>query len=656
MYCTLATLSLLALAEAAGPHNRRLDDRRRHYARMALSGEYKTPPMPHNLHVEVPTKRDGCTHGDWNCVGLQLQRCNWGDWIVLQNCTGENIICSTQQDAVGCVWTWSVDDSTTSQGAQDIPLTTTSLVFDASSAVSASYASATASHGLDDYEPAGTASSYYAAATTSTTASDMDNEACDDEDDDEVCEDEDEDEDASSSAFNAATITSSATLPTSNAQETETSQIGDGLWAGHKSESGSSSNVWEGTAASSGNVWEGTASSDHKSRTKQWGSWKTTFASAESATTNPWDNTASATKQYWGDASATGSASQGKDHTSVQTGANTSVSYPAATASFTNTNTTTTTAGSSSNSASTTTGGWSAPHHVIYADRWLSAMPDVSELDSFNRFILAFWESSGGAVDDVQAWSSWDEDYRRQIIEAYHDAGIAIMIAAFGSTDQPTTGGADAKEVAQRLASFVMEYHLDGVDIDYEDMSAMNSARAVSWIVELQVELRNLLPSPYIISHAPVAPWFTSANDYSDGSYVAIHQQVGDTIDFYSVQFYNQGADQYVSCETLLTDSGSEWPSTSVFEINAYAGVPLDKIVIGKPLEPSSASNGYMSASDLHQCVSEAKEKGWNAGVMFWEWSEVSASSSRIRALLSSIEDKMTDGVGYSFVCRRRLL
>lgn len=99
----------------------------------------------------------------------------------------------------------------------------------------------------------------------------MDNEACDDEDDDEVCEDEDEDGDASSSAFNAATITSSATLPTSNAQETETSQIGDGLWAGHKSES-----------ASSGNVWEGTASSDHKSRTKQWGSWKTTFASAES--------------------------------------------------------------------------------------------------------------------------------------------------------------------------------------------------------------------------------------------------------------------------------------------------------------------------------------------------------------------------------------
>lgn len=101
-------------------------------------------------------------------------------------------------------------------------------------------------------------------------------------------------------------------------------------------------------------------------------------------------------------------------------------------------------------------------------------------------------------------------------------------------------------------------------------MSAMNSARAVSWIVELQVELRNLLPSPYIISHAPVAPWFTSANDYSDGSYVAIHQQVGDTIDFYSVQFYNQGADQYVSCEVSDASCGGFVLKFFIWSDSAY--------------------------------------------------------------------------------------
>jgi hypothetical protein len=44
--------------------------------------------------------------------------------------------------------------------------------------------------------------------------------------------------------------------------------------------------------------------------------------------------------------------------------------------------------------------------------------------------------------------------------------------------------------------------------------------------------------------------------------------------------------------QTLITDAGSSWPSTSVFEINSYAGVPLDKIVIGKPLDSGAASNG----------------------------------------------------------------
>lgn len=98
-------------------------------------------------------------------------------------------------------------------------------------------------------------------------------------------------------------------------------------------------------------------------------------------------------------------------------------------------------------------------------------MPDVSELGPFNRFILAFWEASTGAVDNVQAWASWDTSYRNQVIEKYHDAGIAIMVAAFGSTDLPTTSGKNAKQVAQELASFVKAYNLDGVDIDYEGRS-----------------------------------------------------------------------------------------------------------------------------------------------------------------------------------------
>lgn len=297
--------------------------------------------------------------------------------------------CSTQQDAVGCVWTWFVDSSATSQATTQPTLpATTSLVFDANSAVSASDVSATGSD-----EPSGTTStsSLYATATTTTAASDNDNQV-DDGDDDDDCEDETW-ASIPSTISHDATITSSATFPISSAQDTLTFQIGDGLWAGHKSQ------------------------------TRQWA-----------------DNGAS---------------------TASITGPNVSVSYAAATASST-------IATPSTDSTPTLMSEWPAPHYVIYADSWLGTMPDVSELGYFNRFILAFWEATAGAVDNVQAWTSWDESYRSQVVEAYHDAGIAIMVAAFGSTDLPTTSGRDAKQVAQELASFVKAYNLDGVDIDYE--------------------------------------------------------------------------------------------------------------------------------------------------------------------------------------------
>lgn len=47
--------------------------------------------------------------------------------------------------------------------------------------------------------------------------------------------------------------------------------------------------------------------------------------------------------------------------------------------------------------------------------------------------------------------------------------------------------------------------------------------------------------NPYhIISHAPQAPYF-SYNFSSTGSYHTIHNVTGKFIDFYNVQFYNQG-------------------------------------------------------------------------------------------------------------------
>lgn len=45
---------------------------------------------------------------------------------------------------------------------------------------------------------------------------------------------------------------------------------------------------------------------------------------------------------------------------------------------------------------------------------------------------------------------------------------------------------------------------------------------------------------------------------------MTVHKQVGNLIDFYNVQFYNQGDTKYDSYETLFMTSGSFFSGTSV--------------------------------------------------------------------------------------------
>ncbi|KZT09935.1 glycoside hydrolase family 18 protein [Laetiporus sulphureus 93-53] len=283
---------------------------------------------------------------------------------------------------------------------------------------------------------------------------------------------------------------------------------------------------------------------------------------------------------------------------------------------------------SSSNSTSGSTGSnstsTSAPHWVIYSDAWFSGEngpPDVSDIEGYNVFILSFLLTSG-AADQAQEWAELDSDTRSSIKASYEAAGISLLVSAFGSTDTPTSSDADPVTTAQTMAAWVKEYDLDGIDVDYEDFTAINDGNgAVAWLADFTTELRNQLPSPdYIITHAPVAPWFSNNSQFEGGAYLDVDEKVGDLIDWYNVQFYNQGADEYTTCDGLLTESSSAWPNTALFQINSVGGVPLDKLVIGKPSAASDASNGYMDPSTLATCVEQAKGQGWNAGVMVWEY------------------------------------
>ncbi|KAK0446751.1 glycoside hydrolase family 18 protein [Armillaria borealis] len=261
----------------------------------------------------------------------------------------------------------------------------------------------------------------------------------------------------------------------------------------------------------------------------------------------------------------------------------------------------------------------SPPHFVIYGDKWVSGLTGPPPVAL--SFLLV-----SGAFDKAEEWTQLTAAQRSTIKAQYAAAGIKLVVSVFGSTDKPTSSGANATATAITMAEWVKRYNLDGIDVDYEDFKAVNAGdgRAEAWIIAFTKELRRQLPQgEYILTHAPVAPWFTSG---SGGAYRTVHTAVGDSIDWYNVQFYNQGTTEYTTCTGLLTTSSSKNPQTALFQIASSAGVPLSKLVIGKPGANSDASNGFMSTSTLASCLETAHSRGWNAGVSVWEFPDVAAS------------------------------
>ena len=102
---------------------------------------------------------------------------------------------------------------------------------------------------------------------------------------------------------------------------------------------------------------------------------------------------------------------------------------------------------------------------------------------------------------------------------------------------------------------------------------------------------------------------------------MTVHRQVGNLIDFYNVQFYNQGDTKYDSYNELFLSATSVFSGTSVNEI-IKRGVPSNKIIVGKPVTPGDAANsGYVNSSDLGKWVSLGYQTlNWYGGVMYWQY------------------------------------
>lgn len=79
------------------------------------------------------------------------------------------------------------------------------------------------------------------------------------------------------------------------------------------------------------------------------------------------------------------------------------------------------------------------------------------------------------------------------------------------------------------LQSIVTEYHLDGIDIDYETFPTNNDTSFAHCIGELITRLKQ----QDVITVASIAPYYRTVDPYVD-----LFQKYGDVIDYVNHQFY----------------------------------------------------------------------------------------------------------------------
>ena len=259
---------------------------------------------------------------------------------------------------------------------------------------------------------------------------------------------------------------------------------------------------------------------------------------------------------------------------------------------------------------------------VVYANKLSTWYPPeevvngfLKSMGAFNHLLLSFWTRSA-PVDVALAWSNGT--FAADAIDRFHAAGIKVLVSAGGATEEPITADPNGGTAYGRaVAEFAKTYRLDGVDFDIEDTAALQRGTATQWLADATRAVKDVLPDA-VISHAPQAPYFMAT--YAS-NYLQVDKEVGDLIDFYNIQFYNQDSTTYSSCGGLM-DKADGWATGTAVQELVANGIPLERIVVGKPMTPGDATNtGYMPVDTLAGCLKGAIAGGLRPrGVMAWQW------------------------------------
>jgi chitinase len=270
------------------------------------------------------------------------------------------------------------------------------------------------------------------------------------------------------------------------------------------------------------------------------------------------------------------------------------------------------------------------PRNVIYFSNAANSIPlaGIATLP-YTDVIVGFLIPDSNVINLVGDGPAFaDLSKLRSDIKTLQGAGINVLISVGGevNNDDPNwTGWTSAKYqkcagnvdgLVEQIVYFVQNIGASGVDLDYEDSAAfmedgngfVGGYNGIAFLSELTNKLYYALPpGQNIITHAPQVPYWDV--NYNSAPYWQINGQVGQFIQWYNNQFYNNG------------DYDGDAAAKVAWYKKSVAGIATQKMLMGVTIEP--ATDGFIGIDDMTQNVIVPLQGLFAeafGGVMTWEF------------------------------------
>ena len=269
----------------------------------------------------------------------------------------------------------------------------------------------------------------------------------------------------------------------------------------------------------------------------------------------------------------------------------------------------------------------------------MSSTPQPVTVFQLNSFL--WYDNQGGAqwkaaVKWLQAWRSCKTYGDRFIFVSLGGATNSEFWQPLGTLDEASLQG-----VVSTLVTYLssgpdnpLAGWIDGVDFDYENTDSLSAGGAFNGLLLLANLTRMLYQTPAVTpepgrtrllcSHAPQPPYLYDSC-CGGNSYRNLYQCVGGCIDWFNIQFYNNGIycaggsgftwqKMMDSCVkgTCINGGGSETGQ-------CFTPIPAYKLLWGQDIVDPGSGMYYNDPVGFATCCAPYPKRTQFGGMMFWD-------------------------------------